>query len=272
MYFCVFFSFFSQFSSFSFLLSLFLSSLFFPHFSLLFLFFFSLHFSQRRPTSRHLNVMWRTASAQQSVLSLLLSPPSSFLLSLPPLLKKKRGENFLLQEYFRRGIYFYYRKRLSPKNRRRVKLQSLQFKINSKTIGLQRVKTVIISAQMVSEARYCFQLHSSITTFFTITVTRCNHLYQCVLRNLLHPLRSLRGVTLSDLRGSHCVFLSVTVSVRHTNAFDRSSHRRGGICLCSHVNRSDECTFVSMSAVFVVVSSDTSWDSFFRRGSWIHGS
>ena len=29
----------------------------------------------RRPTSRHLNVIWRTASAQQSVLSLLLSPP-----------------------------------------------------------------------------------------------------------------------------------------------------------------------------------------------------
>ena len=27
-----------------------------------------------------------------------------------------------------------------------------------------------------------------------------------------------------------------------------------------------------MSAIFVVVSSDTSWDSFLRRGSWIHGS
>ena len=36
----------------------------------------------RRPTLRRLNVMWRRASAQQSVLSLLLSPPSS-LLSLP---------------------------------------------------------------------------------------------------------------------------------------------------------------------------------------------
>ena len=30
-----------------------------------------------------------------------------------------------------------------------MKLQALQFYINSKTIGLQRVKTVIISAQMV---------------------------------------------------------------------------------------------------------------------------
>ena len=88
--FCVVFSFLSQCSSFSFLLSLsffllssFLSSLF----SLLFL-FFSLLFSPpntmertdqptRRPTSRHLNVIWHRASAQQSVLSLLLSPPSS---------------------------------------------------------------------------------------------------------------------------------------------------------------------------------------------------
>ena len=56
----------------------------------------------RRPTSRHLNVIWRRASAQQSVLS---PPLPSLLPSPPPLLKKKRG-NFLLQEYFRRGIYF----------------------------------------------------------------------------------------------------------------------------------------------------------------------
>ena len=57
----------------------------------------------RRPTSRHLNVIWRRASAQQSVLSLLLSPPS---LPSPPLLLKNKGGNFLLQEYFRRGNYF----------------------------------------------------------------------------------------------------------------------------------------------------------------------
>ena len=52
---------------------------------------------------RHLNVIWCKASAQQSVLSLLLSPPSS-LLSLSSF-SKKYG-NFSLQEYFRRGIYF----------------------------------------------------------------------------------------------------------------------------------------------------------------------
>ena len=53
----------------------------------------------RRPTLRRLNVIWRRASAQQSVLSLLLSPPFS---PSPP--QKKRG-NFLLQEFFRRGNY-----------------------------------------------------------------------------------------------------------------------------------------------------------------------
>ena len=43
-------------------------------------------------------------------------PPSlpSLLPSLPLLLKKRRG-NFLLQEYFRRGIYFYYSFKLIPK-------------------------------------------------------------------------------------------------------------------------------------------------------------
>ena len=69
----------------------------------------------RRPTLRRLNVIWRRASAQQSVLSLLLSPPSS-LLPLPSS-EKKRGL-FLLQEYFGRGNY--------------LKL----LHVNSKTIGL----------------------------------------------------------------------------------------------------------------------------------------
>ena len=49
--------------------------------------------------------------------------------------EKKRGD-FLLQEYFPRGIYFYYSLNLIPRNRRRVKLQALQFYINFKTIGL----------------------------------------------------------------------------------------------------------------------------------------
>ena len=62
----------------------------------------------RRPTLRRLNVMWRTAGAQQSVLSPpppLHSLPPPFSPSPPP--QKKVGD-FLSQEYFRRGIYFYY--------------------------------------------------------------------------------------------------------------------------------------------------------------------
>ena len=138
--------FFSQFSSFSFLLSLLssfplLSSLF----CLLFLFLFSsISFTPTntvqstdqqnwRSTSRRLNVIWRTAGVHSSRLSALLSTPSS-LLSLSS--SSKKGGNFLLQEYFWRGIYFYYSLKLIPKNRRRGKLQSLQFYINSKTIGL----------------------------------------------------------------------------------------------------------------------------------------
>ena len=51
--------------------------------------------------------------------------------------QKERG-NFLLQEYFlRRYYYFYDSFTLIQKNHRRVKLQTLQFYINSKTIELQ---------------------------------------------------------------------------------------------------------------------------------------
>ena len=96
-------------------LSFSLFSFFFFFCSCSFSFFFSILFSPpntmertdqptRRPTSRYLNVIWRRASAQQSVPSLLLlSPPSSH----PPTPRKKKGD-FLLQEYFWRGIYFYY--------------------------------------------------------------------------------------------------------------------------------------------------------------------
>ena len=84
-----------------------LSSLFFPLFSPLSslpLFLLCLLFSPpntmertvqptRRPTSRHLNVMWRRASAQQSVLSLLLSPLAS-LLSLSSSKKEKDTFNY----------------------------------------------------------------------------------------------------------------------------------------------------------------------------------
>ena len=50
----------------------------------------------------------------------------------------------------------YYSFLLIQKNQRRVKLQSLQFYIISKTINLQRVKTVIILAQMVCGADKCW--------------------------------------------------------------------------------------------------------------------
>ena len=149
--FVFFFSFFSQCSSFSFLLYLSffllsssLSSLFSSFFS------FSLLFSlpntmertdqpTRRPTSRHLNVIWRRTSAQQSVLSLLT----------PPLLEKKE-ETFYYRNISGEGIILHYSFILIQKNRRRVKLQSLRFYINSKTIKLQRVKSEIILAAMVA--------------------------------------------------------------------------------------------------------------------------
>ena len=161
-FFVLFFTYLSQFPSFSFLLSLFPSlffpsSLFFPLFSFLFLVFSSLPFTPpntvertdqptRRPTSRHLNVIWRTAGAQQSVLS---PPPLHSLLPSLPLLLKKKGGTFYFRNISGEEFNFYDSLKLIPKNRRRAKLQTLQFHINSKTIELQRVKTVIIFAEMV---------------------------------------------------------------------------------------------------------------------------
>ena len=57
-------------------------------------------------------MIWRTAGAQQAV----LSPPPlhSLLPSLSLLLLKKVG-TLQLQEYFRRRIYFYYSFKLIPK-------------------------------------------------------------------------------------------------------------------------------------------------------------
>ena len=93
----------------------------------------------RRPTLRRLNVMWRTVRSKQLPTNctecshlcsfLLFSPPSS----LPPTPRKKKGD-FLLQEYYQRGNYFV-----------------LQFYINSERLNLHHVKSVIISAVMVSE-------------------------------------------------------------------------------------------------------------------------
>ena len=125
-------------SSFSLAPSL-LSSLF----CLLFLFLFSLLFSPpntmertvqptRRPTSRQLNVIWRKASAQQSVLSLLLSPPSSLL----PLPSSKNREGTFNYRNISGDEFIFYSFKYIPKNRRRWKSQSLQFYIYSKTKGL----------------------------------------------------------------------------------------------------------------------------------------
>ena len=100
----------------------------------------------RRPTSRHLNVIWRRASAQQSVLSLLLSPPSSLL---PLSSSKKKRKLFITGIFPTRELFLHYSLKLIPKKRRRVKLQSLQFCFNSKTINLHHVKSVIMFAKMV---------------------------------------------------------------------------------------------------------------------------
>ena len=93
----------------------------------------------RRPTSRHLNVIWRRASAQQSVLSLLLSPPSSLL----PLPSSKKMETSFYRNISGEGIILHHSFKLIQKNQRRVKLQTLQFYINSKTINLHRVKSFL---------------------------------------------------------------------------------------------------------------------------------
>ena len=63
---------------------------------------------------------------------------------------KKKEETFYHRNISGEGIVLHYNFSInSEKNRRRVKLQSLQFQINSKTIKLQRVKSVIILAAMV---------------------------------------------------------------------------------------------------------------------------
>ena len=121
----------------------------------------------RRPTSRLLNLIWRTASAQQSVLSLLLSPPSS--LPSPSHRLKKEG-TFYYRNISGEGIILNYSFKLIQKNRRRVKLQASLLHINSKSIDLQRVKTVIIFGKMV-----CFPHQSR-----TYVRKRCQGHVRCV--------------------------------------------------------------------------------------------
>ena len=75
---------------------------------------------------------------------------------------------------------------------------------------------------------------SFVHLFFTIPSVRFSFL--CIRRNLLHPLR-----------GSHGVFFSDLVGVRHDNAFSCPSHRRCGTCLSHIVSDSDVCDSVAVS-------------------------
>ena len=95
-------------------------------------------------------MVWRTAGAKQSVLSLLLSltPPYS---PSPPQKKKEEGTFIITGIFPARNLFLLQFQINSKKNRRGVKLQALQFKINSKTNELQRVKTVIISSRWYRE-------------------------------------------------------------------------------------------------------------------------
>ena len=79
-----------------------------------------------------------------------LPPSLSSLLPFSPSPPKKKDEGtFRYRNISGEGIIFHYSFILIQKNRRRVKLQALQLHINSKTIDLQRVKTVIIFGGMV---------------------------------------------------------------------------------------------------------------------------
>ena len=76
-----------------------------------------------------------TANELHGMFPPLLLPP---LLSSPPSLPhpEKREGTFYYRNISGEEFIFYYSLKLIPKNRRRVKLQALQFYINSKTIGL----------------------------------------------------------------------------------------------------------------------------------------
>ena len=86
---------------------------------------------------------------------LLLPPLLSSLL--PPSHPEKREGTFYCRNISSEEFLFYYSLKLIPKNRRGVKLQALQFYINSKTNELQRVKTVNISSEMVKGGKRFFK-------------------------------------------------------------------------------------------------------------------
>ena len=123
-------------------------------------------------------------------------------------LENERG-TFLIQEYFRRRIYFYYSFKLIPKTRRRGKLQTLQFYINSKTIGLQRVKSVIIFAGMVSfferEASLLPSFLTICARMFSTVVILCLLYLHFDLQSALLPkfLRTLHSTIWSQMHLDH---------------------------------------------------------------------
>ena len=98
------------------------------------------------------------SNCQRTARNVPTSPPPSCPL-LPPSHTQKKERFFFGWNISGEGIILYYSFRLIKKNQRRVKLQSLQFYINSKTINLHHVKSVIILAEMVFQwNRECFFL------------------------------------------------------------------------------------------------------------------
>ena len=91
---------------------------------------------------RHIYQLFCGKRMEQREVCSLLSPP-------PVLPEKKTRETFHYRNISGEGINFYTSFVKIQKNRRRVKLQAVLLHSNSKTIDLQRVKTVIIFGGMV---------------------------------------------------------------------------------------------------------------------------
>ena len=109
------------------------------------------HYGKNRSTNTAANIEAFECDLAQGKCTAVgsLLPTLHSLLPSPPLLLKKQ-ETFYYKNISGEGISLYYSFILIQKNQRRVKSQSLQFLINSKTINLHHVKSVIIFAKMVS--------------------------------------------------------------------------------------------------------------------------
>ena len=90
-----------------------------------------------------------TANELHGMFPPLLPPPLLSSLIPPSHTQKKERGPFFYRNISSEGIILYYSFILIQKNQRRVKLQSLQFYINSKTINLHHVKSVITFAKML---------------------------------------------------------------------------------------------------------------------------